>query len=320
MKKLTLFANRNNYTLRFQDFTSKRKHTTHASAMINFYESFPVSLLNCGDKSKTQTLKRRLERNISLSNVYVAVDSNHLLAFDPSKSIAIAYDFASRELYAAPCSTGDYNAEKDSYTYNADANLVSRVPVDRLFATKPFIDPREDELSLLRKQVADLQRQNDEKDIMIAELQKIAAEYKELVAAKQSLQRQVEEEQAHSASLSEENAKLRQLVQKLRKNESIESEAVQEQVASNHEESHIDSDFVELPTLAEVQEWSKRLQCIINGDYDNDKEMSSSKRLELVCERLIEFKNAHCLPTSDQRVREKPQETIDLLIKQYELA
>ncbi|EHR0228741.1 MULTISPECIES: hypothetical protein [Vibrio] len=35
---------------------------------------------------------------------------------------------------------------------------------------------------------------------------------------------------------------------------------------------------------------------------------------------LSEFKNAHCLPTSDQRVREKPQETIDLLFKQYELA
>ncbi|EML0280473.1 MULTISPECIES: hypothetical protein [Vibrio] len=320
MKKLTLFVNRNNYTLRFQDFISKKKNTTHASSIITFYESFPVSLLNCGDKAKTQTLKRRLERNISLNNVYVAVDSNHLLAFDPSKSIAIAYDFESRELYAATCSNGDYNDEKDSFTFNADASLVTRVTIDRLFATKPFIDPREDELSILRKQAADLQKQNDQKDIMIAELQKIAAEYKELVAAKQSLQRQLEEEQAHSASLSEENAKLRQLAQSLRKNENVEREAVQEQVVSIHEESHVDSDFVELPALAEVQEWSKRLQCILNGDYDNDKEMSSSKRLELVCERLIEFKNAHCLPTSDQRVREKPQETIDLLFKQYELA
>lgn len=178
--------------------------------------------------------------------------------------------------------------------------------------------PKESELvAQLREEIDTLQ---SEKNEMIAELQKIAAEYKELVAAKQSLERQVEEEQTHSASLSEENAKLRQLVQKLRNNENVESEVVQEQVASNHDEPHIDSDFVELPTLAEVQEWSKRLQCILHGDYDNDKEMSSSERLELVCERLIEFKNAHCLPTSDQRVREKPQETIDLLIKQYELA
>ncbi|EMF9030462.1 hypothetical protein CGH02_24140 [Vibrio parahaemolyticus] len=201
MKKLTLFVNRNNYTLRFQDFISKKKNTTHASSIITFYESFPVSLLNCGDKAKTQTLKRRLERNISLNNVYVAVDSNHLLAFDPSKSIAIAYDFESRELYAATCSNGDYNDEKDSFTFNADASLVTRVTIDRLFATKPFIDPREDELLILRKQVADLQKQNDEKDIMIAELKRIEAEYNELVAAKQSLERQVEEEHEHSTVL-----------------------------------------------------------------------------------------------------------------------
>ncbi|EGS6497194.1 hypothetical protein [Vibrio parahaemolyticus] len=201
MKKLTLFVNRNNYTLRFQDFISKKKNTTHASSIITFYESLPVSLLNCGDKAKTQTLKRRLERNISLNNVYVAVDSNHLLAFDPSKSIAIAYDFESRELYAATCSNGDYNDEKDSFTFNADASLVTRVTIDRLFATKPFIDPREDELLILRKQVADLQKQNDEKDIMIAELKRIEAEYNELVAAKQSLERQVEEEHEHSTVL-----------------------------------------------------------------------------------------------------------------------
>ncbi|EMB9233734.1 hypothetical protein U9608_001230 [Vibrio alginolyticus] len=321
MKKLSLFLNKTNTKIRFQEFTDNVSgNTSYIHEIADFYETFPTNIMGIKDKSKYQAIMRRLRGSISLDNIYIAKNDTHLAIFDPSKSVLLAVDIESSSIFVASVHNMTLNS-KGNAQCNSDAVLLrKRVRVDNLLAVKPFIDPREDELSILRKQVADLQKQNDEKDIMIAELQKIAAEYKELVAAKQSLERQVEEEQTHSASLSEENAKLRQLVQKLRNNENVESEVVQEQVASNHDEPHIDSDFVELPTLAEVQEWSKRLQCILNGDYDNDKEMSSSERLELVCERLIEFKNAHCLPTSDQRVREKPQETIDLLIKQYELA
>jgi hypothetical protein len=219
MKKLTLFVNENNFKMRLQSLNDgdALSATNDCTSIVEHFDVFPVALLrngNVNDSSKCQTLRRRLAKNISLTNIHVAIDGNHLLAFDSSKSIMVCYDFINETLFAAPTGSGNYKKTKSSFVYNADAIKIFRTTVSVQFALTEFIDPREDEKILLRQQLAVSEKLNNEKNIMIEELQKIAAEYKEL--------------KADNAALHAENVKLRKAVHLLQSSKNVDSECVQD--------------------------------------------------------------------------------------------
>ncbi|ELA9390969.1 hypothetical protein QTV37_003486 [Vibrio parahaemolyticus] len=324
MKKLSLFLNKTNTKIRFQEFTDNVSgNTSYIHEIADFYETFPTNIMGIKDKSKYQAIMRRLRGSISLDNIYIAKNDTHLAIFDPSKSVLLAVDIESSSIFVASVHNMIVNS-KGNAQCNSDAVLLrKRVRVDNLLAVKPFIDPREDELSILRKQVADLQKQNGEKDIMIAELQKIAAEYKELVAAKQSLERQVEEERAHSTSLSEENAKLRQLVQKLRNNENVESEAVQEQVAEQPVQQEIEeasSSELNVPLCKQVWcETSAFRKRMLSERLSEDEITELTKNLEIGFDWFFDQRELLGLTQSRQNMTEQPDNALTNIRNAIEL-
>lgn len=313
MKKLTLFLNKTNTKIRFQDFHGNVKtNTSYIHEIAEFYTEFPKKLLRTESKSAYQALVRKLGRNISMTNIYVAVNETHLVAFDPSKSIMIAYDFDNKVLFAAPANNETSN-KNSNVQYNADALVVSRTTVSRMFVSKEFVDLREQGVT------EDLRRTTNEKNIMIEELKSLTEQYKEM--------------QAELETLRAENKKLRHIVKTqqastteiVSERVAVQSELVIESVIEEQEQ-HTENTTEELviPSIDSYkQSWVaiRDLMTEIAASYSQDEIEQKTKELHCGFQWFVDWKEPIGLEMAFTAMTTRPERALSTIrnaIEEYE--